>query len=81
MPKPADACPYPRPFPPGFDECDTFDAQMWVPLDSHFQPLRATRTCRHLSVGSSGEAFYARCALGDAAARARLAAGASSRPA
>ena len=58
-----------------------FEPQAWVPLDSHFQPLRAQRTCRHLSIGTSSGSFYARCELGDAAARARVGAEATTRPA
>lgn len=75
MSRPADACPHQRPFQPGFDACETFQAQTWVPLDSHFHPLKPQGTCRHLTVGRLAGSFYPRCALGDAMERARLAAG------
>jgi len=44
--------------------------------DSRQRPLRPERTCGHLEVGAAGQAgrFYARCALGTAADRARWAA-------
>ena len=71
---PADACPYPRPFPEGFDDCPTYQETLFVGLDLQYRPLRPNRTCRFLTVGeASGTrgSFYGRCALGDAAARQR----------
>jgi hypothetical protein len=71
---PADACPYPRPFPEDFDECLTYQATMFVGLDLQYRPMRPSRTCRFLTVGEvSGlrGTFYGRCAMGDAAARER----------
>ena len=75
MTRPADACPYPRPFPADFDACPTFEVEPWAPVDSHFQPLRTQRTCRHLTVGQGNGSYYPRCALGAAIDRARVAAG------
>jgi hypothetical protein len=70
--RPADACPYPRPFPEDFDECLTYQGTMFVGLDLQYRPMRPSRTCRFLTVGEvSGlrGTFYGRCALGDSAAR------------
>ena len=72
MSRPADACPFQRPFPSDFEACGTFEDESWAPVDSHFQPLKAQRTCRHLTIGQSGGSFYPRCALGAALDRARL---------
>jgi hypothetical protein len=57
-----------------FDECLTYQATMFVGLDLQYRPMRPSRTCRFLTVGEvSGlrGTFYGRCAMGDAAARAR----------
>ena len=73
-PVPADACPYPRPFREGFDDCPTYQETLFVGLDLQYRPLRPNRTCRFLTVGEASGArgsFYGRCALGDAAARQR----------
>ena len=72
--QPADACPYPRPFREDFDDCPTYQGRLFVGLDLQYRPLRPSRTCRFLTVGdvaSQPGTFYARCALGDAAARVR----------
>jgi hypothetical protein len=71
---PADACPYPRPFPDDFDSCRTYQGTLFVGLDLQYRPLRPSRTCRFLTVGEVSGArgsFYGRCALGDGAARQR----------
>src|SRR5918911_2813246 len=76
--QPPDACPYPRPFPEDFDDCPTYQGRLFVGLDLQYRPLRPSRTCRFLTVGdvsSQPGTFYARCALGDADARARWLAG------
>ena len=76
--QPADACPYPRPFREDFDDCPTYQGRLFVGLDLQYRPLRPSRTCRFLTVGdvaSQPGTFYARCALGDAAARLRWLAG------
>ena len=55
---PDDACPYPRPFPKGFDECAAFK--------------RRAGSCTHLTIGTyfdGANHHYGRCRLGDAAAR------------
>jgi hypothetical protein len=77
--RPPDACPYPKPFPEGFDQCPAFEQRHFIPLDTTFRPLSPVLTCRHL-ITSRIEArsrpgwegsWYAACELGDA--RARLA--------
>jgi hypothetical protein len=71
---PADACPYRRPFPDDFDDCPTYQGTLFVGLDLQYRPLRPSQSCRFLTVGELPTVygtFYARCALGDAAARGR----------
>ncbi len=69
--RPADECPYARPFPPGFHDCPAYRSLRLLPLDSRYRPLQPERTCQHLEVGSAHVAgrFYARCAVGTAADR------------
>jgi hypothetical protein len=73
--RPADECPYPRPFPPGFRDCPAYRSSLLMALDSRYRPLRPERTCQHLEVGTTTVAgrFYARCAVGTAEDRARWA--------
>lgn len=55
---PDDACPYPRPFRRGFDECAAFE--------------RRTGSCANLTIGTyfdGANHHYGRCRLGDAATR------------
>lgn len=72
---PADACPYPRPFPPGFRDCPAYRSARLLPFDSRYRPLKPERTCQHLEVGATQAAgrYYARCAVGTAADRQRWA--------
>jgi hypothetical protein len=72
---PADACPYPRPFPPGFHACPAYRSARLMPFDSRYRPLKPERTCQHLEVGATQVAgrYYARCAVGTAADRERWA--------
>ena len=69
--RPADVCPYPRPFPPGFRDCPAYRSSRLMPFDSRYRPLKPERTCQHLQVGSTQVAgrYYARCAVGTAADR------------
>lgn len=72
--RPADECPYPKPFPADFDDCPAFRADEFIALDMHYRPLRAVRTCHHLvrgTVHGGGPRAYARCLLGTAEDRAR----------
>jgi hypothetical protein len=69
---PADACPYPRPFPEGFSECAVFDRlALRVPRAAGPTP-RSVASCRNLTVGTfwdGGNHHYGRCRLGDGSAR------------
>ncbi|HEV7680097.1 MAG TPA: hypothetical protein VGQ42_16170 [Candidatus Dormibacteraeota bacterium] len=73
--RPADECPYPRPFPTGFHDCPAYRSQLLLPLDSRYRPLAPERTCQHLQVGNGSAAgrFYGRCAVGTAEDRRRWA--------
>jgi len=72
--RPADECPYPKPFPPGFVECPAYEATQMVTLDISHRPLGAVWTCRHLEsrlMPNTDYRWYGACAIGDAAARRR----------
>jgi hypothetical protein len=73
MARPADECPYPKPFPADFTACPAFQPRQFLVLDAQNRPLGAVWTCSHLDVremrGSGWGHFYGSCALGDAAAR------------
>ena len=72
--RPADECPYPKPFPPGFAECPAYQATQMVTLDISHRPLGAVWTCRHLEsrlVPNTDYRWYGACAIGDAVARRR----------
>jgi hypothetical protein len=70
--RPADECPWPRPFPEGFEECPAFAPLAFSPVDSRDRPLGPVLTCRHLisrpfNLPKAG--WYGACGLGDAPAR------------
>jgi hypothetical protein len=66
----ADACPYRRPFPDGFDECPAYQPIAFVPIDLVGHELGSAWTCRQLAVGDATDGhFYARCRLGPEPAR------------
>ena len=71
MARPADACPYPKPFAADFDDCPAFQARQFIPLDTLHQPLEPVVTCRHLETRALRERhrWYGACALGDAQSR------------
>jgi DNA-binding CsgD family transcriptional regulator len=72
--RPADECPYPKPFPPGFVECPAYQATQMVTLDISHRPLGAVWTCRHLEsrlMPKTDYRWYGACAVGDAEARRR----------
>ncbi|HZS14663.1 MAG TPA: hypothetical protein VFC09_08710 [Candidatus Dormibacteraeota bacterium] len=73
--RPDDACPYPRPFPPGFRDCPAYRSARLMPFDSRYRPLKPERTCQHLQVGSAAVPgrYYAQCAVGTADDRRRWA--------
>ena len=67
-----DRCPYARPFPVEFDDCEAFQPVRFMPLSTDDRPLKPVRSCRHLIsrrvAGQSGR-WYGACVLGDAASR------------
>jgi DNA-binding CsgD family transcriptional regulator len=72
--RPADACPYPQPFPPDFHDCPAYQARQVVSLDLSFRPLGRTLTCRHTfakALSPDASSWYAACQVGDARARAQ----------
>lgn len=72
MRRPSDHCPYLKPFPADFDDCEAFQPVRFIPLSSDDRPLAPVRTCRHLvsrRVPTEVGRWYPACALGDAAAR------------
>jgi hypothetical protein len=73
MERPADECPYPKPFPAEFEGCPAFQARQFIPLDTMYQPLDPVLTCRHLETRALAQRhrWYAACALGDTDARRR----------
>lgn len=73
--RPADECPWPRPFPDGFDKCSVFKAQTFSATDMSDRPLPPMLTCHHLATRSlpNGKVgWYAACEIGDEAARQKL---------
>lgn len=73
-PRPADECPYPRPFQPDFADCPAYQATQMVTLDISHRPLGSVMTCRHLEsrlMPSTDYRWYGACVLGDAEARRR----------
>ena len=72
--RPADECPYPKPFPPDFTDCPAYQAIQMVTLDLSHRPLGAVMTCRHLEsrlIPNTNYRWYGACVLGDAEARRR----------
>jgi len=69
--RPADQCPYRKPFPVGFDDCPAFNPTEFTALDLQHRPLQPVLSCRHLVVGSGPRpgGHYPRCRIGDATAR------------
>jgi DNA-binding CsgD family transcriptional regulator len=72
--RPADECPYPKPFPPDFADCPAYQATQMVTLDISHRPLGSVMTCRHLEsrlMPNTNYRWYGSCVLGDAEARRR----------
>jgi hypothetical protein len=72
--RPADECPYPKPFPPDFIDCPAYQATQMVTLDLSHRPLGSVITCRHLEsrlMRNTNYRWYGACVLGDADARRR----------
>lgn len=64
-PRPDDACPYARPFPPGFAGCPTYQGQDFLPMTSFGEALTMSRSCAHLKSGEQDRGrFYGRCTIG-----------------
>jgi hypothetical protein len=73
--RPADECPFPRPFPEGFDECPPFRPQPFVPMDMSYRLLPQQLTCRRLvsrPLPNGKVGWYAACEIGDEAARRQV---------
>jgi DNA-binding CsgD family transcriptional regulator len=73
-PRPADECPYPKPFSPDFDACPAYQATQMVALDISMRPLGSVLTCRHLEgrlMQYTDYRWYGACVIGDAEARRR----------
>ena len=70
--RPADHCPYVKPFPADFADCIAYQPVRFIPISSNFKPLTPIHTCRHLSSrrveGQSGR-WYPACSLGELADR------------
>jgi hypothetical protein len=72
--RPAEECPYAKPFPPDFIECPAYQATQTVTVDLSHRPLGSVITCRHLEsrlMPSTNYRWYGACVLGDAEARRR----------
>jgi hypothetical protein len=72
--RPDDQCPWPRPFPAGFDQCPAYLQQHFIPIDISYRPLPPVLTCRHLATRQLNYrkgGWYAACEIGDEQARRR----------
>jgi hypothetical protein len=70
--RPADACPYHRPFADDFDECPAYAARRFIPFDSLHRPLNPIWTCSFLAprrAADKAHGYYASCGLGTFADR------------
>ena len=73
-PRPADECPYRKPFPPDFNACPAYQATQMVALDISMRPLGSVLTCRHLEgrlMRNTDYRWYGACVIGDAEGRRR----------
>lgn len=73
---PEEACPYRRPFEPGFSGCPAYVPIVFTPEDLRGRPLQPVRGCAHTQVGRRrGERnrYFTACALGTAEDRQRWA--------
>lgn len=71
--RPADRCPHLRPFPEDFRTCPAYSPSRFIALDTGYRPLVSVWTCAHLDSAAAPQRnrFYAKCRIGDAAARTR----------
>ena len=69
---PADGCLYRRPFDEYFLECPSYEREPYATVDLRGVPLAMVWTCSNLAIGEyegNRGHLYARCLLGDIAAR------------
>lgn len=74
--RPADECPYPKPFPNDFTECPAYEARQVVTLDERSRPAGRIWTCQQLEsrlVAKTENRWYGACVLGDEVDRRRWA--------
>ena len=67
-----DSCPHRRPFGELFADCPAYEPELYLPTSMRGVPMAPTWTCQHMTVGEDSEQhgrMYARCLVGDAAAR------------
>jgi DNA-binding CsgD family transcriptional regulator len=79
--RPADECPFLRPFPDDFADCPAYEARQFVTLNEGSRLAERLWTCQHLVGRPLAKAEYRRygaCNIGDAVARERWAARAGS---
>jgi len=69
--RPADRCPYRRPFSDDFRGCAAYQPNQFVGLDTGYRPLSVVWTCAHLESAPTAQRsrYYAKCRIGDAVAR------------
>lgn len=70
--RPADACPYRKPFTVDFNDCPSYQTRHAIVVDSNDRPLHTIWSCRHMETrqvpGEPGH-YYGACQLGDAKGR------------
>jgi hypothetical protein len=74
--RPADECPYPKPFPRHFARCPGYLARRVIDLDQQQLPVGTIWTCRHLEArrtAARDHRWYGACVLGDGGSRAKWA--------
>ena len=74
--RPIDECPYPKPFPDGFEVCPGYQALQVVTPDERSRPAGRIWTCRHLEgrlMAKTRHRWYGACVLGDTVGRKRWA--------
>ena len=74
--RPLDECPYLKPFAYHFARCPAYQPHRAIDLDPENRPVGAVWSCGHLQARQTGaqhNRWYAACALGDSASRARWA--------
>jgi hypothetical protein len=67
--RPADRCPYAKPFADDFAECPAYQPVRFIPLDTMYRPLGPVWSCAHLDIGQQDARAYTRCRLGTATER------------